>query len=881
MGILSSKTRIKVQSNIYNLAGDIADRPNFLKTVMFDQTMYKPFDSYSTALSSSYLNGQGIKLRRVVPYVKRSNYSDLTGQNKARITTADSIDVNELTDLLSFRLQESVSIIEASIEAPLIYFWTEQWLLENHPSMVDSEYDADFVEDTDEVKITFTNTGHVFTFTPDNFDQDGEYLYVLYRPDVGEEGVPLVVYGETEEVEELPDMSAWNHVSTNIVDSVFSWVKRTNVSIEYTDGRFKQEPEVVEEFETVLETTHSHYNSEMNIPSGKILYDSYHSTTYKLVPTKEEVIEETDEYVKTIEIESFDLIPIFEVNTDTTNTTIAGKGAMKVLLYKNGGGDGELDKFFTQSNEGGDYFPFIPVKTDLRPGRKARQIFIDSESMPDMYEANVKIMRKVSDKNTYDDILNNLKDNEGSDSINYAYIMFGASINTPDTSAMVYIYKYFRALMGTGTGDPAYISYEIAWNRAEESVKKWNEWYLAQSDPESPLFGSIEPGILAYPSAPTTTVSITSNNKFSLNYRMSWNGLRLTKGKGRAVEGLKTHYSHIKKGSPSTMTGTGLLGKFFNKLTNNPAGDEIIVYYQIDDDNWEAVHIYGLNTFNLIYRGKGVSKKAYDELDEKDESSLLIPLNDAVFRSMPLIAATQMTTGCMYLVVNTYQTWKKKWYESDLFKVILIVAIVVMSIFSGGAAAPLAGTIGALAAGAVGLVGVAALVFALAVNAIAGLIISRILTAAATALFGDKIGMIVGAIATVVAMNAMNAFAAGTQFNVMDAFSGGNLLKLSSTIATDFGKMYAEETANIISESEKMFQEFKEQSDILQDAYNTEFGDRALLDPLKFLEVPNQLYFEKSEAFLQRTLMTGSEISELSMDAISMLTDIGTQINLQ
>lgn len=882
MGMFSTKTRVKVQSTVLNLAGDIGNRPNFLKTIIFDQTMHKLQPTYSAAITSAYLNGQGIKLRRVVPYAKRKGYYDLTGQNKARVTISTSIDINLLTDILSFRFQESVSITEADIDTNILYWWVDQWLIENHPSLYGSDYDAS-IDDAGLATIIFDGSGLTFTFTPDDYVRGAEYLYVTYRKDLREQGEPLYIYGPTTEVTDFPAMSDWSEVSINTVESSFKYLETTLVTREYSDGTYDEDNLVTVEKEYLEVTTHTHYNKVTNVTGGTITYDSYHDDTYKLVPTKTETQTTHPTYVETTYITSFDLVPVKTTKTDAVNTAMFGKGPTQIYIYRRGSGDGQLDDFFTASKDGGEYFPFIPLKTDLKPGLKANQVYVDNTTFPELYQANINLMRKVSGTNNYNEILDNLKSNNGSHKINYAYVFFGTSINTPDTSAMTYMFKYFKAMIGTGTGDPAYNTFKELWARAEQSVKDWNDWYMAQSDPDSPFYGLVEPGIIPYPTAPTTSVRITSDEDFNMQYTLAWNGLTIERGTGRATPTIKTHYSELKKGTASDLNHSGVMGGRYDKDMGhevNPAGDEIIIYYQVDNDNWEAIHVFGLTSMNMIYDGKGVFITAYSQLDLKEESGLLIPLNDAVFRAMPLTAATQMTTGCMYMMINTYATWEKKYYHTDWFKVIIIVVIIVLAFFTGGASVGLAGTVGGSAATAVGLTGIAAVVFAMAVNAIAGMIVSRILTAAATALFGDKIGMIVGAIASMVAMNAMNSFAAGNQFNMMDAFNGDNLLKLTTTIASDFGKMYAEETAKIISDSKKMFQEYKEQSDILQEAYNAEFGNRAMLDPLKFLEAPEQLYFEKSEAFLQRTLMTGSEISGLSMDAISMLTEIGAQVNL-
>ena len=77
MGLGSSKKKIKVFSDIYNLAGDINKRPNFLKTLVFGQTMYKSHPSMGRAITDGYLKGPGIKLRQVVPRLSRKTFTPL------------------------------------------------------------------------------------------------------------------------------------------------------------------------------------------------------------------------------------------------------------------------------------------------------------------------------------------------------------------------------------------------------------------------------------------------------------------------------------------------------------------------------------------------------------------------------------------------------------------------------------------------------------------------------------------------------------------------------------------------------------------------------------------------------------------------------------
>ena len=59
-------------------------------------------------------------------------------------------------------------------------------------------------------------------------------------------------------------------------------------------------------------------------------------------------------------------------------------------------------------------------------------------------------------------------------------------------------------------------------------------------------------------------------------------------------------------------------------------------------------------------------------------------------------------------------------------------------------------------------------------------------------------------------------------------------------------------------------------SDQLASLYEAEFSNQAFFDPLKFLEKSqnSQETFELPDAFFARTLMTGSDIADLSNKAI-------------
>ena len=128
-----SKRIVKVFSDVYNLAGDIHQRPNFLKTLMFNQIMYKSQPSMGQAITDGYLNGPGIKLRQVIPTAHRENFYATVGQSQAVIRSLGNLDSAAVRDALNFRLNISASVYEIEMGAPNIYWWGLQYLLDAYP----------------------------------------------------------------------------------------------------------------------------------------------------------------------------------------------------------------------------------------------------------------------------------------------------------------------------------------------------------------------------------------------------------------------------------------------------------------------------------------------------------------------------------------------------------------------------------------------------------------------------------------------------------------------------------------------------------------------------------------------------------------------------
>ena len=68
------------------------------------------------------------------------------------------------------------------------------------------------------------------------------------------------------------------------------------------------------------------------------------------------------------------------------------------------------------------------------------------------------------------------------------------------------------------------------------------------------------------------------------------------------------------------------------------------------------------------------------------EENLIIPLDKSALPHMTSNEKELLFNKCLYLVINLTKVIKTKWYQTGVFKVIMVVVAVVITVFSGGAA---------------------------------------------------------------------------------------------------------------------------------------------------------------------------------------------------
>lgn len=465
----------------------------------------------------------------------------------------------------------------------------------------------------------------------------------------------------------------------------------------------------------------------------------------------------------------------------------------------------------------------------------------------------------------------------------------GVSLNTKETAALRYLYQFFYKHMPNQATDSEYYQlWKAKQEQYEQEAQSWVDWRDEQGFVRpGDLFPGKQPTFPRPPVPPWSGIQIRHEAPSDIDFDIDigWRAISEKRGTGLAKPDAKPGDLWWEVRTPHSFNLFGQDGQVITKKSNQK-DDYVILWWQVGSDSWRALHIQGLVHNNFVYLGKDVETTATEAILDDEPSGFIVPLQYSTYTEMGLIPATQMSTSCMHLVLNSYKVVKKKWYQTGLFKIVLIIAIIATIYFTGGFSAQGLGVLGSnLAVGmAVGLTGIAAIIVGVVANAVAAMVITSLITKGASAAFGAKIGSIVGVLASIVAINGLTNMAGSGSFaiNFGSMARAENLLKLAGAAGNAYSGFVEASVADIARETQEMLDEYKSESEKISALYEELIGsDRGVIDPMSFTDAGNA-FVESPGSFLGRTLMTGSDIADLSMEMLSNFADItlSTEISL-
>lgn len=894
MGLFSGSKKTYVSSVVYNMAGDENLRPNYLKTTIVG-SVFNGAPSIAESLQSAYLNGPGMRLRSFSKWAESSGYSGLIGLQTGTVGSGGVINEAVLRTQIPVGPGQTVRLQSAEIGVPDFTYWAEQYMLKNYPDLMETEWSANFIEADHEINITFEDLTSV-TFTPEDFDPATLYIYAGYFLSDASFEEPV----ETGETITLPTGTAfpstpgWIRTSLETTPSTLNLVRTIQTDVTYSDGRPPEastvnQPSTVSYTESHAVYTRTDYVGQST--SGPDRIYSIKSIQYQ---------DQTGEMASvTNAVTNTETIAGGVIKTTTTTTTTQSLllvrkyridsqeiihsewSNTKSFIYGYGSGNSLLDQMFNSQTSMGRFYPFIPIRIDNRN--------ISTSFYPSIYDANIKAMKKATG-GKYKTIVTNMNKNSSIGEIDYAYTMFGVSLNVKENACKKYLYTFFKnQFLGNPSMFAAYENWKNQFAIAKASVAAFENWKAAQENPFSPLFGAPQPAIRSYPSAPKFNMRLKTGSSINFDVTTSWTSIREVVGSGLGKPGAKKGELWLTRDNQETFTReyfnssdsfSGMLGLFYQGPT---VIDQISIWWQDGNTTFRRLIIHGLAHKNMIYGGKSVDITSWEALGDSEESGFVIPLHDATMRQMGLKDSTQMSTACTFMMFNCYQVVKQKWYQTGFFKIVVIVVIIVVAIYTGYYdPATGGGILGSNVAvgGALGLSGTAAIVAGMIANAIAAMIIASVISSASRAIFGDKIGSIIGTIATVLTTQYMTTMASGQEMSAMwgEMMKAENLMKLTLAAGNGIADYMQASVQDTIQDTLQLLKKYEAEAQKVQDAYAQNIGNTGIqLDPMRLTDSVMSVV-ESSDSFIGRTLMTGTDIAQLSHSMLNNFASLTLDI---
>jgi hypothetical protein len=238
----------------------------------------------------------------------------------------------------------------------------------------------------------------------------------------------------------------------------------------------------------------------------------------------------------------------------------------------------------------------------------------------------------------------------------------------------------------------------------------------------------------------------------------------------------------------------------------------------------------------------------YYTTTDLNEEILLVPLDRSITQNYMLKDREILYARSMHLVFNSRVVTKVKWYQTGVFRAVMLIIAVVITIYSWGTTYQTVGL-------ALGLTGPAAVIATIVVNLVVGRLISLTLGFVARKL-GAEVAIAIAILALIVG---------GYQIIESGGLQGTwapELLQLSTGLQKASIKVLTED---LLEESTEFQSYVEDQTKLLE-------SSQKLLETTANLE-PYLIYGEKPEDFYNRTVHFGN-IGTLGVSAVSSYVDL-------
>ena len=904
MGIFSPKYTTSVSSVVYNMAGEEDARNSFIKTTVLSSVLADEDRSIGQDIVTNLLHGPGIKQRQ---YFKWSTYNYALGMPTAKISNRTTVDSVDIISELTLGAGETAFINDAFIGDGSYDYPAEQWLWDNEPTLATGAWTADYDKVTEEITITHPDLS-TDTF-PYVFDKDVDMVVSHYYITTDADDATTVEGTLVEDVMDggtLPDTSGYTTITdtTNVVSDTLTIY--TNVTKTYSDATPTSSVDTddggtVTNYDDKVEVYHLETYEGMvalddtaktvtrrdiiNIWETFTIVDDGGIVTSVVVNPDTPSLGVTETVTTTVTTETFD--PLWSHRSDTKDLYDDIQGTTQMFIYEVGGGNATLDAYQTDTSyPDEEFFPFIPIRLN--------NVSITDPAYDSVYASCETAFRRAT-SSSFSQIIASVEENPDIAQIDFAYIQWGVAINVLDKSAKKYVYNFLAALADDqNTTEAEYSSFLADITTFESTETTYQAWVDAQYNFLDPLYGTVAPARARPPTLDTTTLQIKSDDPLvpDFDQRITWINITETENiVGLGKVDAKKGDIWWESGTADTWTETiGVVtadrgASYTTFYTQTETIPTATLFWQTEVDEYKKLIVRGMYHTNHVYQGHVVTTALDTAINDIEESSFIMPMHYPTMRSMGLVDVTQMTLANTYIVFNTYTVTKQRWYERSIFKILLFIGVVVLSVVFAPAGAVLGGVLGTNAAvgSLLGLTGLAGAIAGAIANALAAMIITKIVTKATVKIFGEKLGGLIGAIVSFVLLNVGASLMSSGQLgmNWGSMMRAENLLKLTKAV----GNAYAAYTRGDVLETMEEFDEVRTQYETEMREIRQQAADLGLLggngvgiNPMMFTDVLQDIEMEHPSTFRERTTMTGDDIVQLSFSMIYDYVDTNLRL---
>lgn len=535
--------------------------------------------------------------------------------------------------------------------------------------------------------------------------------------------------------------------------------------------------------------------------------------------------------------------------TESKSTEVTSRP--KYFLYRMGSGEHPLlDEQLSALKLVAPYFPSVPLRVN-----NVNWTSTSRRNLP-IYKTSAALLKKVG--LDLGDLGKQVETNKNVKDIDHCFVAFGVRLNTDSPEGKKYIFRYLSYLRSISKATSGQFN---AW------VDDYNNKFpTGATAGRLPLEGVQAPAI--------NSVEIYSTKDRANNHdvKLQWQYIDTRLVTGVVKEGAR-------KGDVEILTGAQAHFDLLNDTVLD--GSVILVRQQVDGNTYEELAVSGLTYENFIYQGHSVTVTAHDALTKPDEDGFLLPLNQEIIRATPLVEVTNLAYQCMYLVFNCYTVVKQKWYQTTLFKIIIVIIAIIIIVVSWGAATPAAtGMVSAAfmtAAAAMGFTALMLTIVAATMYVLTMMVLMNILMKVAVKAFGPTWGPIIVAVLAIMSSNYANTGSAfGTAASNSSMISAQNIIQASSTIVNAY---VAHEMKGISTELDKLASDYKTGMAKIEELTTELLGTNLdMLDVQGFTQAAYTMNYEMPDTFLGRTLLTGSDVCNITTGLIENFADVGLQL---